>query len=93
MRGLFFGDAGQFLAQIIGAVTCAVFVLGLSYIFFRLQDRWQGIRVSPQVEVDGVDVHEMGISAYPSGTQLHLTVPYVESGKESEYAQKAAGKR
>lgn len=93
VRGLFFGDAGQFLAQIIGAVTCTVFVLGLSYLFFRLQDRIQGIRVSPQVEVDGVDIHEMGVSAYPSGTQLHLTVPYVESGKESKYTQKAAGER
>ncbi len=91
VRGLFFGDAGQFLAQIIGAVTCAVFVLGLSYIFFRLQDKWQGIRVSPQVEVDGVDIHEMGVTAYSSGAQLHLAIPYTESWQESEGRDREAG--
>lgn len=67
VRGLFFGDAGQFAAQVIGAVVCAVFVLGLSFLFFKAQDRLQGIRVSPQEEVDGLDVHEMGVSAYVDG--------------------------
>lgn len=90
VRGLFFGDAGQFAAQVIGAVTCAVFVIGLSYLFFRLQDRWQGIRVSPQMEIDGVDTHEMGTSAYPTSTQLHLAIPRTESAAESGGLGKAA---
>ncbi len=91
VRGLFFGDAGQFLAQIIGAVTCIVFVIGLSYLFFRIQDRVQGIRTAPQVEIDGADIHEMGTSAYPSSTQLHLAIPHTESVAENVRAGKAAG--
>ena len=64
VRGLFYGDAGQFVAQLIGALACAVFVFGLSYVFFRLLDRLQGIRVSLQEEIDGLDLAEMGVSAY-----------------------------
>ena len=75
VRGLFFGDASQLAAQAIGAVTCAVFVLGLSYAFFRVQDRVQGIRVSPQEEVDGLDIHEMGISAYIQDGQMRPPLP------------------
>lgn len=74
VKGLFFGDAGQLAAQTIGAVACVVFVLGLSFLFFRLQDRWQGIRVSPQEEVDGLDSHEMGISAYTVDSRLVIPV-------------------
>ncbi len=68
VRGLFFGDPGQFVAQLIGAVTCAVFVFAVSWAFFKLQDRLQGIRVSPQEEVDGLDVSEMGVPAYSEET-------------------------
>ncbi|NPV58565.1 MAG: ammonium transporter [Actinobacteria bacterium] len=75
VRGLFFGDAGQLAAQAIGAIACVAFVFGLSYLFFRLQDRWQGIRVSPQEEVDGLDAHEMGVSAYTDDSRISLPVP------------------
>jgi Amt family ammonium transporter len=82
VKGLFFGDAGQFAAQLIGAVACAVFVLGLSYGFFRLQDRAQGIRVSPQVEVDGLDMHEMGVAAYGRDGQMRF--PFLLAAMEAE---------
>ncbi len=64
VRGLFYGDPGQFLAQLIGAATCIVFIFTLSYIFFRVQDKLMGIRVSPEVELAGLDIPEMGIAAY-----------------------------
>lgn len=72
MKGLFLGDAGQFAAQLVGAAACTVFVFGLSYLFFRLQDRWQGIRVSPQEELDGLDVNEMGVNAYTEDSRFVL---------------------
>lgn len=75
VKGLFFGDIGQFAAQALGAVVCAVFVFGLSYAFFRVQDRLQGIRVSPQMEVDGLDTHEMGVSAYSDDSHVFMWVP------------------
>jgi ammonium transporter, Amt family len=79
VKGLFFGDASQLAAQAIGAVTCVVFVLGLSYLFFRIQDRVQGIRVSPQEEVDGLDVHEMGVNAYVHDGRMLLPPPVYEA--------------
>lgn len=90
VRGLFFGDAGQLAAQAIGALVCAAFVFGLSYLFFRLQDRWQGIRVAPQEEVDGLDVHEMGVSAYSDERCLIMRTPGIvalQATKSYEYEE------
>jgi ammonium transporter, Amt family len=67
VRGLLFGDAGQLLAQSIGVVANIVFVFGMSFGFFRLVDRVMGIRVPPEVEWNGLDLHEMGSDAYPRG--------------------------
>ncbi len=93
VRGLFYGDAGQLGAQFLGMVACAVFVLGTSYLFFRLQDRLQGIRVAPQVEVDGLDVHEMGVSAYVRDGQMRLplSLPAAAGEELREYERRAAG--
>jgi Amt family ammonium transporter len=92
VRGLFFGDAGQFAAQLIGAIACAAFVLGISYLFFRLQDRIQGIRVAPQVEVDGLDIHEMGVSAYVRDGQMRLplSMPATVAAEELPYKKRRA---
>jgi Amt family ammonium transporter len=69
VRGLLYGGWGQFLAQLIGAATCIVFVCAMAYAFFRIQDRIQGIRVSPQEEVEGLDSAEMGVPAYTEETR------------------------
>ena len=66
VRGLFFGDVGQLVAQIIGAVTCFVYVFGISFLFFKAYHRMFGLRVSPQVELVGLDVPELGGLAYPA---------------------------
>ncbi len=65
MTGLFFGDPGQFVAQIIGVITCFVYVGGLSYIFFTVVDRIIGMRTTPEAEVGGLDIPEMGSWGYP----------------------------
>ena len=65
VTGFFYGNPSQLFAQIIGAVTVIVWAFGLSYIFFRIQDKLMGIRVSREIEAAGVDLHEMGILAYP----------------------------
>jgi Amt family ammonium transporter len=64
VRGLFYGDASQFVVQIIGVATCFVFVFGSFWIFFKVTDKIWGIRVSPEVEIDGLDMHDIGIPAY-----------------------------
>ncbi len=65
VKGLFYGDASQFTAQIIGTVTNIVFVAAASYIVFKLIDLIIGMRVSPEVEMDGLDQHEVAVAAYP----------------------------
>ena len=67
VRGLFFGDPSQLVAQCIGIVTNVVFVFGISYAFFRVVDRVMGMRVPPEVEQSGLDTLEMGTDAYPRG--------------------------
>jgi ammonium transporter, Amt family len=64
VKGLFYGDSSQFLAQCIGALTCFVFVFILAYLFFKIQDKTMGIRSKPEDEINGLDIPEMGIRAY-----------------------------
>jgi len=65
VKGLFYGDASQMLAQLVGVATLLVWAFGMSYVFFKLQHRVQGIRVSAEEELAGLDVGLMGGSAYP----------------------------
>jgi len=65
VRGLFYGDASQFVAQIIGPVTCFIFIFCISWVFFKAMDMTMGMRVSSEVELEGLDVPEMGAHGYP----------------------------
>ena len=65
VRGLFYGDPGQFLAELIGGVVCFVFVFAVMYAFFKVCDKVMGgIRVSAKDEIEGLDMPEMGIKGY-----------------------------
>ena len=65
VSGIIDGDWGQFGAQGLGAVTILIVNFGLSYGFFKLQNRFTkgGIRSSAADEIAGLD-SEMGVSAY-----------------------------
>ena len=65
VRGLFYGDASQLMAQCIGMVTCFVWVFVMFYAFFKVIDAVMGNRVSAEVELEGLDMAEMGALAYP----------------------------
>jgi Amt family ammonium transporter len=65
VRGLFYGDASQFAAQCIGTLTCMVFVFVSFFVFFKVLEAVIGNRVSPEVELQGLDIPEMGALAYP----------------------------
>jgi Amt family ammonium transporter len=66
VRGLLYGDGGQFAAQLIGVVVNIVVVFGLAWAFFRVVERSIGNRVPAEVEWSGLDALEMGSEAYPS---------------------------
>jgi Amt family ammonium transporter len=65
VRGLFYGDASQFAAQCIGTLTNFAFVFVASWAFFKACDLVMGMRVAPEVEIEGLDIPEMGALAYP----------------------------
>jgi len=65
VRGLFYGDPWQFVAQLIGVVTNIVVIYGLALLFFNVMERTIGNRVPAEVEFTGLDALEMGTDAYP----------------------------
>ncbi len=65
VRGILYGDAGQFIAQLIGPLANFVFIFGASWLFFKVLDALVGMRVAPEVELDGLDMPEVGALAYP----------------------------
>ncbi len=64
VRGLFYGDASQLAAQVVGAVVCFVWAFGVGWVFFKVYDRVAGLRVAPEVELAGLDIPEMGALPY-----------------------------
>ncbi len=82
VKGLFYGDASQLVAQLVGVATLLVWALGFSYVFFTIQHRIQGIRVSPEEELEGLDIPLMGAAAYPDYV-LTTSVPEVGSNGAS----------
>jgi Amt family ammonium transporter len=64
VRGLFYGDPGQLVAELIGAATCIVFVFVIMYVFFKVTNKLVPLRVSQRDEFEGLDLPEMGIKGY-----------------------------
>jgi ammonium transporter, Amt family len=64
VSGLLYGNVGQFFAQVIGAAACFAWAFGASYVFFRVLDRVIKMRVSPEIELQGLDIPEMGMVGY-----------------------------
>jgi Amt family ammonium transporter len=63
--GIFSGEPGQFLAQLIGIATLLGVMLPLVYVLFRTLSRIIPFRVDPDGERIGMDLHELGGGAYP----------------------------
>ncbi len=56
---------GQWIAQLAGIATLLGFVLPLSYGINWGIDRIRPMRVRPEAERQGLDIHELGAGAYP----------------------------
>ncbi len=64
VRGLFYGDASQFAAEAIGLAVNLAWVLPVTLIFMLIVRRLVGLRVIPMVEMQGLDVPELGTLGY-----------------------------
>jgi Amt family ammonium transporter len=73
VTGLFYGDASQFVAQIIGVLVNIIYVGGIGWLIFKGIDKTIGLRVSPKIELEGLDLEEMGVEGY-SGIKMDKNV-------------------
>lgn len=65
VSGLFYGNFWQFFAQAIGVVVNFGFVFAVMYGFFKILDKFIPMRVSEELEIEGLDQSEVAVSAYP----------------------------
>ncbi len=64
VKGLFYGDGGQLVAECIGVLANVVYIGAVSFVVFKLIEAVVGNRVHPSVEINGLDVPEMGVPGY-----------------------------
>jgi Amt family ammonium transporter len=73
VTGLIHGDTRQFLVQLGGATLYAIWAFGATYLVFSLVNKVKSMRVTPEVEEEGLDVPEFGMPAYPEDA---VVTPY-----------------
>ncbi len=65
VTGLFYGDVSQLYAQLLDAGVLIVFGFVMAYAWFKLSNLIVPMRVSKEVEMEGLDAPEMGVLGYP----------------------------
>ncbi len=65
VRGLFFGDPSQLTAQLLDSAVVIVFGFAMAYVWFKFSNLITPLRVSKEVELEGLDGPEMGCIGYP----------------------------
>lgn len=67
-KGLFYGGGvSQLGVQVLGIIAIDAYVLVVMFIAFKIIDKTIGLRVPAQVEIDGLDIHEHGLTSAYSG--------------------------
>jgi Amt family ammonium transporter len=65
VTGLFYGDPGQLVAQLMGVATLLGVVFTMSLVVNMAIDAVVGQRVGAKAELEGLDIPEMGQLCYP----------------------------
>jgi len=78
VTGLLYGNSTLMVAQIISAVTVFVWAFGMGAIMFFILKKTVGLRVSDREQIEGLDIGEHGMSAYPDFVQSE---PVVKKGE------------
>jgi len=88
--GLFYGNHSprQLFAQLIAAASCIAWNIIVAGVVFHLIGRWVGPnRVRPEVEVAGLDIHEMGAPGYPEFVS-HMSQEQITPSEVSAYGHR-----
>jgi Amt family ammonium transporter len=80
VTGLFYGDSKQIIAQLVEVGAGVVWNVVVGGVIFYAIGKLVGNRVSPEVEIAGLDVPEMGVPGYPEfiPTRAPSEVPHSE---------------
>jgi Amt family ammonium transporter len=70
VTGLLYGDSSQLIAQLISVGVIVVWAFGSAFVFFKVQSMIMRIRSTREEELEGLDISEMGVAAYPD-FQVH----------------------
>lgn len=92
VTGLFFGDASQLIAQLVAIAVLLIYGFGLAFVFYKVLDKVWGLRVSPEDELEGLDIPEMGVLAYPDQQMVRTELDY-DSEDNAPIAQLARFKK
>ena len=65
VTGLIGGNAGLIVPQLVGIAAAIVWGFGIGFVVFKVLDLTMGLRVSPEEELEGLDMPEHGALAYP----------------------------
>ncbi len=61
----FYTDGTSFITQIVGFVSIGIFVTVVSAVVWMILKATMGIRVDEETEINGLDMAELGMEAYP----------------------------
>jgi Amt family ammonium transporter len=87
VRGLFYGDGTQILAQSVGAIANVTWVGLSAFVAWKITGVLVGgHRVSSRVEDEGLDMAEMGVLAYPADLSSAAVLPEAPRRKTVEAA-------
>jgi Amt family ammonium transporter len=67
VTGLFYGNPGQLLAELIGIAANVAWVAPVAALSFYVIGKIVGNRISAEDEVNGADIGEMGVLGYDFG--------------------------
>lgn len=87
--GLFYGGGlAQLGVQVLGVIGIAAYTLITMFIVFRIIDKTVGLRVPAKIEIDGLDVHEHGLtSAYSGFSITDVTDMTVEANENTDLGE------
>ena len=63
-QGALYGDWNQLWIQIVASVASIAYSAVVTFILFYIVDKMVGIRVTPRVEEEGLDIYEHGETSY-----------------------------
>ncbi len=67
VTGLIHGDVSQFFTQLGGATLIVLYAFLITFVVFKIVNAISPLRVSKEAELEGLDVPEFGLPAYPDG--------------------------